>query len=257
MISKESNSVIYFQFNSLSMPGITQAIFSRHGGLSQAPRSSLNLGGTVGDDPANVKGNLDILLKTVGYKLEKLVQVKQIHSADVIVANNPMDALKQGDAIITNTPGLLLLMRFADCVPIMFVDPVNNAVGIAHAGWQGTVKEVAFHTVRAMEAQFQSNPSDIFVGIGPSIGPDHYEVGEDVIVRAQDVFSEHTDRILIKGRNSVKLDLWKANEISLQRAGVTNIEISGICTGCDIEDWYSHRGENGKTGRFAGVIGLN
>ena len=257
MKSQESNGVKYFQFNSLSLPGITQAIFSRHGGLSQAPWSSLNLGGTVGDDPANVKGNLELLLITIGYKSEKLVQVKQIHSADVIVANNPMDALKQGDAIITNTPGLLLLMRFADCVPILFVDPVTNAVGIAHAGWQGTVKEVAFHTVRAMEAQFQSNPSDIFAGIGPSIGPDHYEVGEEVIVHVESVFSDHTDTVLLKSKNSVKLDLWKANEISLKRAGVSNIEISGICTGCNIEDWYSHRGEKGKTGRFAGVIGLN
>jgi len=257
MISRKCNGVKYFQFNSLSVPGITQAIFSRHGGLSQAPWSSLNLGGTVGDDPANVKGNLDILLKTVGYKSDKLVQVKQVHSADVIVANNPMDALNQGDAIITNTPGLLLLMRFADCVPILFVDPVNNAVGIAHAGWQGTIKEVAFHTVRAMEAQFRTNPSEIFVGIGPSIGPDHYVVGEDVIVKVQAVFPEHTDTILITDRNSVKLDLWKANAISLQKAGVTNIEISGICTGCAIDDWYSHRGEKGKTGRFAGVIGLN
>jgi YfiH family protein len=256
MISQERNGVKYFQFASLAMPGITQAIFSRHGGLSEYPWSSLNLGGTVGDDPANVKGNLEILLKTVGYESKQLVQVKQIHSADVILANNPMDTLHQGDAIITNTPGLLLLMRFADCVPILFVDPVNNAVGIAHAGWQGTVKEVAFHTVRAMETQFRTNPSDLVVGIGPSIGPDHYVVGEDVIERAQAAFPEHTDAILIKSRNSVKLDLWKANAISLQRAGVTNIEISGICTGCTIEDWYSHRGENGKTGRFAGVIGL-
>lgn len=256
MIFQERNGVKYLQFTSLALPGITQAIFSRHGGLSQFPWSSLNLGGTVGDDPANVKGNLEILLNTVGYKAKQLVQVKQIHSADVIVAKKPMDALRQGDAIITNTPGLLLLMRFADCVPILFVDPVKNAVGIAHAGWQGTVKEVAFHTVRAMETQFQSNPSDLLVGIGPSIGPDHYVVGGDVIDRAQAVFPEHRDAIFITSENSVKLDLWKANKISLQRAGVTNIEISGICTGCTIEDWYSHRGEKGKTGRFAGVIGL-
>jgi len=256
MISHKHNGVKYFQFASLEMTGITQAIFSRHGGLSQAPWASLNLGGTVGDDPASVKGNLEILLKTVGYESNQLVQVKQIHSADVIFANTAMDAIRQGDAIITNTPGLLLLMRFADCVPILFLDPVKNAVGIAHAGWQGTVKEVAFQTVRAMEKQFRTNPADLLVGIGPSIGPDHYEVGEDVIERAKAVFPKHIDTLLVKSRNGVKLDLWKANAISLKRSGVKNIEISEICTGCSIEDWYSHRGENGKTGRFAGVIGL-
>jgi len=173
MISQEKNDLKYYQFTSLTMPGLTQAVFSRFGGKSKAPWASLNLGGTVGDDPANVEENMELLVDSIGYKTEQLVQVRQIHSAKVIVADEPMDTLHQGDAIITNKQGLLLLMRFADCVPILFVDPVKRAVGIAHAGWKGTVKEIAFFVARAMEKHFQSIPSDLFVGIGPSIGPDH------------------------------------------------------------------------------------
>lgn len=214
------------------------------------------MGGTVGDDPENVKGNLDLLISTVGYGLGQLAQVRQIHSAKVITARGPMDAIQKGDAIITNTPGLLLLMRFADCVPILFLDPVKHAVGIAHAGWQGTIKEITLHTVRAMERQFQSNPADLLTGIGPSIGPDHYVIGTDVIERAETVFPNTIEEILIKDDDGVKLDLWKANTITLEKAGVKNIELAGICTACNLDDWYSHRGEKGKTGRFAGVIGL-
>jgi YfiH family protein len=151
------------------------------------------LGGTVGDDPANVNGNLELLLKTVDYSSEQLVQIRQIHSAKVLTARGPMDTNQKGDAIITNTPGLLLLMRFADCVPILFIDPVKKAVGIAHAGWQGTVREIALHTVHAMETQFQSKPSDLLVGIGPSIGPDHYVVGDDVIECAEAAFPEQIE----------------------------------------------------------------
>lgn len=256
MRSYKKNEIKYFKFETLGLPGVTQAVFTRHGGLSQKPWASLNLGGTVGDDPSHVKGNLDLLLESLGCRSEQLVQVRQIHSANVIVANSPMDAVNQGDAIISDTPGLLLLMRFADCVPILFVDPVKHAVGIAHGGWQGTVKQVSLNTVRAMEANFGTNPSDLFTAIGPSIGPDHYNVGTDVIERVEDVFANHSDKVLIKEKDEVKLDLWKANEISLRRAGVGNIEISEICTGCNIGDWYSHRGENGKTGRFAAVIGM-
>ncbi len=256
MISCDTNSTKYFKFETLRLPGVTQAVYTRHGGLSQEPWASLNLGGTVGDDPSLVKGNLEILLRSLDCRPEQLVQVRQIHSANVIVAKKTMDAIHQGDAIISDTPGLLLLMRFADCVPILLVDPVINAVGIAHAGWQGTVKQVSFHTVRAMETNFGTNPSDLFAAIGPSIGPDHYTVGADVVDRFKNVYADKSDEILIKDDDGVKLNLWKANKISLVRAGVRNVEISGICTGCNTGDWYSHREENGKTGRFAAVIGL-
>jgi len=256
MTFNENNGLKYFQFDSLSLSGINQAIFSRRGGLSPSPWNSLNLGGTVGDNPANVKGNLDLVLEEMGSEFKQLAQVTQIHSAEVITVKEPMDTVWQGDAMITDQAGILLMMRFADCVPILFYDPVIKAAGIAHAGWQGTLKEIPLHVARAMEKEFKSDPGNLLVGIGPSIGPDHYNVGEDVIRIAEKVYRNNLSEVLKTDANGVKLDLWKANNISLKKAGVKEIELASICTACNLSDWFSHRGENGKTGRFVGLIGL-
>ena len=192
----------------------------------------------------------------MGYGSRQVVQVRQIHSARVIVAQSAFDGLIEGDALVTDTPGLLLFMRFADCVPILFYDPVKKVVAIAHAGWKGTVKEVVLETILVMTGQFGSTPSDIIAGIGPSIGPDHYQVGDDVVQEIKSTYSVDWDRVLQYYLDGVKLNLWKANEITLKKGGVNNIEIAQICTGCEITEWYSHRAEKGKTGRFAAVIGL-
>jgi len=260
MIAREKAGLKYFQFESLISKNLTQAVFSRHGGVSPVPWNSLNLGNTVGDDSARVEENKNQMLSTIGYFSSQLAQIRQVHSAHVEVVDKPVNrnaVLAQGDAMISNTTGLLMLMRFADCVPILFFDPVNKAVGIAHAGWKGTVKEVAISTVSKMKNQFGTNPSDLIVGIGPSIGPDHYEVGEDVVDEVKRTFPHRWDQVLTTVLDRVKLDLWEANRISLKKAGVKHIETAKICTACNVDDWYSHRAEKGKTGRFAAVIGLN
>ncbi|MCJ7735187.1 MAG: peptidoglycan editing factor PgeF [Anaerolineales bacterium] len=256
MISIEKNGLKIFQFLSLMAPEITQGVFSRQGGSSPKPWHSLNLGGTVGDDPQNIKSNLEALLSALSYSPAQLAQIRQIHSASVIYVDKPMNAELQGDAMITDKPNLLLLMRFADCVPILFFDPVQHAVGIAHAGWQGTIKEIPLNTVKAMGTHFGSDPANLLTAIGPSIGPDHYEIGDDVAREVKRVFPDHIGDILKSDGDGLKLDLWKANQISLNKAGVNQIEIAEICTGCQVNDWFSHRAENGKTGRFAAVIGL-
>lgn len=259
MISRNIAGIKYYQFESLLFNKLTQAVFSRQGGVSPTPWKSLNLGSTVGDDPDRVQKNKDKLLDAIGYSSIQLSQVHQVHSAKVIVvteSNNNKSEFPQADAMITNTPGILLLMRFADCVPILMYDPVKKAAGIAHAGWQGTVKEVSLTAAEEMEKQFGTNPSDLIAGIGPSIGPDHYQIGIDVIDKVKNTYRENWDQVLAIGPDDVKFNLWKANEISLRKAGVLNIETAGICTSCSGVDWFSHRGENGKTGRFAAVIGL-
>jgi hypothetical protein len=259
MITRDTAGLRYFQFESLLSENLTQAIFSRRGGVSPPPWNSLNLGGTVGDDSVRVSENENKLLAAIGYSPNQLSQIRQVHSAHVDLVKKPggrNSVLVQGDAMITNTPGLLMLMRFADCVPILLFDPVKNVAGIAHAGWKGTLKEVASAAVKEMTKQFGTIPSDLLTGIGPSIGPDHYEIGKDVIEEVKSSFQNNWDQVLITGPDSVKLDLWKANEFYLRKAGVKHIEVAEICTACDIEDWYSHRAENGKTGRFAAVIGL-
>jgi YfiH family protein len=259
MIARETAGLRYFQFDSLLSENLFQAVFSRQGGVSPDPWSSLNLGSTVGDDPVRVSENKSKLLAAIGYFPGQLAQIHQVHSAHVEVVNKPVErnsVLVRGDAMISNTPGLLMLMRFADCVPILFFDPVKNTAGIAHAGWEGTVKEVVIAAVKELKKQFGTDPSDLITGIGPSIGPDHYEIGEDVIEEVKITFPDNWEEILIEGPDSVKLDLWEANKISLKKAGVRHIETAEICTACNVKDWYSHRAENGRTGRFAAVIGL-
>ena len=259
MISRETMGLRYFQFGSLLSEKLTQAVFSRKGGVSPIPWSSLNLGSTVGDEPARVSENKNKLLAAIGHSPNQLAQIHQVHSAHVQVVNKPggrNSVLAKGDAMISNTPGLLMLMRFADCVPILFFDPEKNAAGIAHAGWKGTVKEVVIAVVNELKNQFGTDPADLLTGIGPSIGPDHYEIGDEVIEEVKSTFHKNWDQILIIGPDSVKLDLWEANKISLRNAGVKHIETAGICTACSVKDWYSHRAENGITGRFAAVIGL-
>jgi YfiH family protein len=149
-------------------------------------------------------------------------------------------------------------MRFADSVPIFLFDPRRKVIGLAHAGWQGTILGVAQAAVQAMQARYSSRPADILAAIGPSIGPDHYEVGPDVIAQVRRKFGSAADSVLTSQNDSEKIhyDLWTANRLALLQTGVSQVEISGLCTACHVEDWYSHRREHGKTGRFGALLGL-
>ena len=249
----------YFQFKSLQNKHIIQAIFTRKGGKSQKPWDTLNIGNTVGDDPDHVKQNLDSILRVLGFDEKQLAQVKQVHSSYVVRVDKPTlagSALTHADGMVTKHPGVVLLMRFADCVPIFLYDPSRKAVGIAHAGWKGTVLGIASETVKKMQMEFGSEPGNLIAGIGPSIGPDHYQIGEEVIRDIKRSFPARWSEILVERNDGVKLDLWKANVISLSQAGVNNIEVAEICTACHLKEWFSHRGDKGKTGRFAAAIGL-
>jgi hypothetical protein len=153
-----------------------------------------------------------------------------------------------------------LFMSFADCVPILLYDPLRKVVGLAHAGWQGTVNQVAARAVEAMRDCYGSSPADIWTGIGPSIGLHHYEVGPEVVEQVQRSFGADAAGLLQSfnggGRSGVNFDLWGANRLALERAGVRHIEVSGLCTACHLEDWFSHRAEKGTTGRFGALIAL-
>ena len=149
-----------------------------------------------------------------------------------------------------------LFMRFADCVPLMLHDPRTGVIGVAHAGWMGTLRDVAASTVNAMKKNYGTNPADIIVGIGPSIGPDHYEIGADVILQVMQKFGDDSERVLKSHNGKIHFNLWEANRMLLERTGVEHIDVSGICTACNIQDWYSHRAEKGRTGRFGALISL-
>lgn len=252
----QSGRIRYFHFDNLQA---RHAVFTRHGGLSPEPWNSLNVGGTVGDDLTRVRANRNLSLQALGCSPETVFDVWQVHSAAVVCASAPRpdgESLRQADAILTDKPELTLYMRFADCVPILLHDPRKGVVGVAHAGWKGTIRDVATSTVNTMRKQYSSNPSDIVAGIGPSIGPDHYEIGAGVILQVMQRFGDESDQILQSHNGKIHFDLWKTNKLLLERAGVGNIQVAGICTACNTHDWFSHRAEKGRTGRFGALITL-
>jgi YfiH family protein len=255
----QSGSIKYFTFENMCDDALTHAIFTRQGGVSSAPWDSLNVGGYIGDPLENTYLNRVRSFETLRRDPDSVYDVWQVHSADVICtdAPRPKDVQhKKADAILTNNPEITLFMRFADCVPILFLDPVQKVVGVAHAGWQGTVKKIVTATVEKMISVYGSRPADIRAGIGPSIAAHHYEVGEDVVQQARNTFGAQAESLLPSQNGSVHFDLWEANRLLLEQAGVREIEISGLCTSCHPQDWFSHRGEKGQTGRFGALIAL-
>jgi purine-nucleoside/S-methyl-5'-thioadenosine phosphorylase / adenosine deaminase len=248
-----------FAFESLNRPGLKHAVFTRRGGVSPSPWASLNLGGTVGDDRSRVLENQRRALEAAGRKEEGLHEVWQVHSADVVHAHAPrgQQALIQADAMITSNPQVTLLMRFADCVPIFLYDPARQAIGLVHAGWLGTARRIVAQTVRAMRDAFGSRPADLLAGLGPSIGPDHYVIGDDVVQAVRQELGPQSDEVLTVRASQACLDLWLANRRLLESEGVGSIEVAGLCTACHLDDWYSHRAEGGKTGRFGALMALS
>lgn len=248
----------YFQFN-LFDRALTQAIFTRQGGISPDPWTGLNVGATVGDDPERVRENRQCMLAALGRDPETVYDVWQVHGIEVAIADAPRPPETphlHADAILTDQPSVTLVMRFADCVPVLLHDPIRGVAGIAHAGWMGTVQGTVRVAVETMQNRFGSRSADIRAGIGPSIGPDHYEVGADVVAQVKSAFGADASRLLEVRDGSTYFDLWSANRLHLERAGVGQIEEAGLCTACHTEDWFSHRAEKGRTGRFGAVIAL-
>jgi len=253
-----NGEIRYYQFE-LFDDGPVHAIFTRRGGVSPHPWAGLNLGGTVGDDPQRVRENRRRALVALDCEPDSVYDVWQVHGVEVAIAESlrpPEIPHQQADAILTAKPGITLMMRFADCVPVLLHDPVRKVVGIAHAGWMGTVHGAVRTAVEAMQARFGSNPGDIQAAIGPSIGPDHYQVGPDVVAQVRQTFGADTSELLAARDGSMYFDLWAANRLTLEQAGVRQIEVAGLCTACHTDDWFSHRAERGRTGRFGAIITL-
>lgn len=253
-----SNGLTYYQFGLWSV--LKHGVFTRNGGVSQAPWASLNVGGNVGDDPKAVRRNHELMYAALDLDEARACTVWQVHGADVVLARGPVQGrrwLALADAIITDRPDTPLAMRFADCAPLLFYDPVQGVVGIAHAGWRGTVQGVGAATIRALVRSFGCKPANIQVGIGPCIGPRKYQVGEEVVDAVRAYFG--TIEGLIRrdpADGTAYFDLWAANRRDLERAGVEQIEIAGICTAENTDEFFSHRAEHGRTGRFGAVIAL-
>lgn len=258
MIRKESQGLSFYQFEVMSRFQIHQGIFCRNGGVSPAPWNSLNLGGLSGDTRENIIENRKRIFSCFNLSVDTIFDVWQVHGNKAICTDRPRPLTEEhekADAIFTNKQGITLFMRFADCVPLFFYDPKNIVIGIAHAGRIGTLNRIAEDCVKTMKEVYGSDPGEIIAGIGPSIGSDHYEVKQDVIEHAEICF-ENIEEVLIQRDGKHYLDLWEANRLVLEQSGVKMIEVAGICTACHTEDWFSHRAENGLTGRFGALLAI-
>jgi YfiH family protein len=256
----QDKGVRYYQFSSLEGIGVKQAVFTRQSGVSQGIWHSLNVGLTVGDDPARVARNRELCFEAAGRPIESLSDSWLVHSHQAYRYDQPRPASQdfppKADIILTDNPQVSLFMRYADCVPILLVDPVRRAIALAHAGWQGSVQQVGRHAVLAMQEHYNSHPEDLLAAIGPSVGPARYEVGPEVSKQVRASYGIEAEYLLPSFGKSTHFNLWAANHITLENAGVHQIEVANICTAENTADWYSHRAENGKTGRFGVLLAL-
>lgn len=244
-----------YEFESFSSKGLTHGIVTRTGGLSPSPWNSLNVGGGIGDNEQFVAENISRIFDALGRDLSSKYDVWQIHSVRYHVAELPYE-LHKADILVTDNPELTLFMRYADCVPIMLYDPQVHAIALAHAGWRGIVENVPAVAVEALVSTYGSNPKNLIAALGPAICKECYEVGPEVVEQVSHVLGGDTTNFIVCRNEKFHLDMWSVCETLLQRIGVSNIEIASICTAMNLDDWFSHRAENGKTGRFAALLGL-
>jgi len=274
LIERERDGVKFFTSELLEpFKGVQGLVTTRHGGVSTGSFATLNLGGKTDDDPQNVRENRKRVAAILEKDTKQLTFARQIHSANIALVPQGFEggAFDDVDALITNSTQTPLVILTADCAAIFLYDERHNAIGIAHAGWRGTVAGIAAQTVRRMHAEFGTWPRDVVACIGPSIGPCCYEVGDEVINAVAEKLPDHADEVLVEPdmasagsfRASVNadrkhFDLWRANEIMLSEVGVPEpqIEISRLCTSCRTDLFYSHRAEKGITGRFGGIVML-
>jgi hypothetical protein len=238
-----------FRFQNLSaLPGVVHAVTTRQGGVSEGRCASLNVSYSVGDPTENVDENLRRAAELVGAKRDDLFAAYQVHGRAVTLVEPETEARPKCDVLITRSSARTLMLRYADCTPVLLADPRRNVVGAVHAGWRGSAVRAAGAAVAALQDAFGSDPRDLVAGIGPAIGPCCYEVGQDVVTAFED-----RPWLFADGR----LDLWEANRQALIEAGVPSeqIEVAGVCTRCESERFFSHRANGGQpAGRFAALI---
>lgn len=308
MIEQQHNDMCYVQFGLYrQFPHLVHGIFTRLGGYSKEPYRGLNVSLSAGKDRfEDVARNRLLALQSLGIQDYPCATVWMIHGADVATLNGEewddwrddwphrsyaMEELgypkgtalhwtfkprHKADALITKRRGVALVMSTADCVSILLYDPMQEAIGIVHAGWRGTARGIAAATIAEMGRQFGSQPGDIYAGVGPSIGPCCYEVSEQVQrlflgehefdtmpteERYRDLVRESAAFSVVQqaDRESLRLDLWETNRKQLRLAGIpsTHIEMPAICTSCETDRFFSHRAEQGQAGRFPAIIALH
>ncbi|MCB0134996.1 MAG: peptidoglycan editing factor PgeF [Caldilineaceae bacterium] len=257
-----ANGVITYTFDALAGLPVRAHVSTRHGGVSPEPWRSLNFSVLRGDTPERVRENRQRLAAALNLDAAAFVHCRQVHGTGIakVDGSNAGQVMDGSDGLITDTPGLPLSLVFADCVPLLLYDPIHHALGVCHAGWRGTVNGAASATLWAMEAAYDTDPARVQVGIGPSIGPQSYEVGPEVAALAA-LHLPDPDATLDYANGADAnpfFDLWRANAQLFAAAGVPadRIEVAGIDTAQNTTDFFSHRAERGRCGLFSMVAWL-
>lgn len=278
-VQRRQGEAEYLIFPMLEETGfVSHLITTRLGGVSEGYLASMNVSFTRGDKREAVEENYRRISKILKNSPENFVFTDQTHTSNIRTVNaedagkglvRPKD-YTDVDGLVTNVKGLVLSAFFADCVPLLFLDPVHQAIGLSHSGWRGTVAEIGRKTVEEMKRQYGSRPEDILAAIGPSICQDCYEVSQDVVDAVRECFSqEHLKTVFgentlsylyeDKGNDKYQLNLWKVNEAILLGAGILpeHISVTDICTCCNPDYLFSHRASHGKRGNIGAFISLN
>jgi YfiH family protein len=253
LICREKENLTFYQFPLFqSVPGLVHGVFTRRGGKSEGELHGLNLSFSVGDQPEKVSGNRIRVRDSLA--LPSIVSLRQVHGTEAVIISNGRDTTgtpetKSGDILLTDRPGLGLMIKQADCQAVMLVDPRHKALANMHCGWQGNVRGVIMAGIRQMRAAYGTDPGDLLAAVSPSLGPccaefNHY----------REELPEEAWKYQVR---PFYFDLWEWSRDQLVAAGVKagNIEIAGICTSCHTDEFYSYRKEK-VTGRFGSVIGL-
>lgn len=263
----EAASVPYYQFPSFAaMPFVRHGFSTRFGGVSEGIYASMNLSFTRGDDKEAVYENFQRFCTAIGTRADHVVISAQEHhtvvrevTADDIGCGITRDReYTDVDGLMTNVPGVVLCTQYADCVPLLFVDPVRRVVATSHSGWKGTVAQIGAVTVQRMQDVYGCLPEDIVAAIGPSIGPCCFEVDSPVYEAFSTLpFADET--ILHDDKNGkYHIDLWETNRRILLEAGVLeeHITVTDLCTRCHPDVFWSHRATGGERGSLAAFIAL-
>jgi polyphenol oxidase len=232
------------------LSGIPHGFTTRVGGVSHGPYRSLNLSSTVGDDEGAVRENWARLRGATGLAFAR---VRQVHGCRVVEAGAGTEPMEEADAVVSAAPGVAACVSVADCVPVLLADPRSGAVAAVHAGWRGTIDGAVAAGVRALVDRHGARPGDLLAAIGPAIGPCCFEVSRDLAER----FRERMGPSFATPRNhGSRVDLWRANEALLRGAGLSRRRVENLnrCTSCEDVTFFSHRRDEGRTGRQVAFI---
>ncbi len=256
-----AKGINYWQEEAFAQKELVQHAFSERGA-----DGDFNLALHTGDEPKKVINNRRVFTAALDIDMAQTVTMEQVHGLNIAQVGKKdcgrgmydyQDSLKATDGLITDEKNVALMGCFADCVPLIFLDPQRKVIALSHAGWKGTVGGIAGLTAEKMVQEYNCAYGDIMVAVGPSIGPCHYEVDRRVINEVQK-FAWWQKVLTPTAEEHAMLNLWECNRLQLLELGLkeANIFVSGLCTYCHNDKFFSYRAENGRTGRIAAIIML-